>query len=92
MSEREKSPDAEEASKSWEVTSSISVEHKQDAQWINRTKEQKGCVEISRKEMMITQDKVNRKLNSMLDRKVAGPDKIKGLNCLQPCMTSWLQL
>ena len=59
-----------EATKLWKGISSTSVKHKQDAEWINKSREQNA--------VKITKDEVTRKLKSMPHWKGAGPDKIQG--------------
>ena len=74
--ERTKPPNAEDATAFWKGIWSTKVEHKQDAEWIDRVE-----VKIpseKRDTVKITKDDVKRKLKSMRDGKGAGPDKIQG--------------
>ena len=55
---------------------STKVQHKQDAEWINKAKE--NMPSKKQNTVKITKDDVKRKLKSMLDWKGSGPDKIQG--------------
>ena len=74
--DRTKPQNAEDATAFWKGIWSTKVDHKRDAGWIDRAKENMP----SRKQntVKITKDDVKRKLlKSMLDWKGSGPDKIQ---------------
>ena len=55
---------------------STKVEHKRDAEWIDKAKEKMPSEKQNT--VKITKDDVKRKFKSMSDWKRAGPDKIQG--------------
>ena len=74
--ERTKPPNAEDATAFWKGIWSTKVEHKQDAEWIDKAKEKMPSEKQNT--VKITKDDVQRKLKSMPDWKGARPDKIQG--------------
>ena len=74
--ERTKPPNAEDATAFWKGIWSTKVEHKRDAEWIDKAKEKMPSEKQNT--VKITKDDVKRKLESMPDWKGAGPDKIRG--------------
>ena len=74
--ERTKPPNAEDATAFWKGIWSTKVEHKRDAGWIGKVKE--NMPSEKQNTVNITKDDVKRKLKSMPDWKGAGPDKIQG--------------
>ena len=74
--ERTKPPNAEDATAFWKGIWSTKVEHKRDAEWIDKAKEKMQSEKQNT--VKITKDDVKRKLESMPDWKGAGPDKIRG--------------
>ena len=78
--ERTKPPNAEDATAFWKGIWSTKVEHKRDAEWIDKAKEKMPSEKQNT--VKITKDDVKIKLKSMPDWKEAGPDKIQGF-CLK---------
>ena len=74
--ERTKPTNAEDATAFWKGIWSTKVEHKRDAGWIGKVKE--NIPSEKQNTVNITKDDVKRKLKSMPDWKGAGPDKIQG--------------
>ena len=74
--ERTKPPNAEDATAFWKGIWSTKVEHKRDAEWIDKAKEKMPSEKQNT--VKITKDDGKRKLKSMPDWKGAGPDKIQG--------------
>ena len=74
--ERTKPPNAEEATAFWKGIWSTKDEHKQDAAWIDKTKEKMPSEKQNT--VKITEDDVKRKLKLISDWEGAGPDKIQG--------------
>ena len=74
--ERTKPPNAEDATAFWKGIWSTKVEHKQDAEWIDKAKEKMPSEKQNT--VKITKDDVKGKLKSVPDWKGAGPDKIQG--------------
>ena len=71
--ERTKPPNAEDATAFWKGIWSTKVEHKQDAEWIDKAKEKMPSEKQNA--VKITKHGVKRKLKSVPDWKGAGPDK-----------------
>ena len=74
--ERTKPPNAEDAAAFSKGIWSTKVEHKQDAEWINKAKE--NMPSKKQNTVKITKDDVETKLKSMPDWNGSGPDKIHG--------------
>ena len=74
--ERTKPPNAEDATAFWKGIWSTKVEHKRDAEWIDKAKEKMPSEKQNT--VKITKDDVKGKLKSVPDWKGAGPDKIQG--------------
>ena len=74
--ERTKPPNAEDATAFWKGIWSTKVEHKRDAEWIDKAKEKMPSEK--KNTVKITKDDGKRKLKSVPDWKGAGPDKIQG--------------
>ena len=74
--ERKKPPNAEDATAFSKGIWSTKVEHKVDAEWIDKAKEKMPSEKQDT--VKITKDDVERKLKPMPDWTGAGPDKIQG--------------
>ena len=75
--EKTKPLNAEDATAFCKEIWSTKVEHKRDAEWIDKAKEKMQSEKQNT--VKITKDDVKRELESMPDWKGAGPDKIWGL-------------
>ena len=74
--QRTKPRNAEDATAFWKGICSTKVEHKWDAEWIDKAK--KKIPSEKQNTVKITKDGVKRKLKSMPDWKGVGPDKFQG--------------
>ena len=72
---RTKTPNAEDATAFWKGILSTKVDHKPDAEWIDKAKEKMPSEKQDT--VKITKDVVKRKLKSTPDKKRAGPYKIQ---------------